>query len=97
MAAIKKALEYVKTVDVKVARSKDVPAVIIAAGHTPVWKKSVAEWEVLMLDLETTLELHISRCNAFITATEMVPVVLYDLVHEGIIIQLCERVMAILK
>ena len=97
MAAIKKALEYVKTVDVKAARSKDVPAAIIAAGHTPVWKKSVAEWEALMLDLETTLELHISRCNAFIAATEMVPVALYDLVCEGIIVRLCERVTVILK
>jgi hypothetical protein len=89
MNAIVKGLEHLKTVDVDAPPSKDVPAPIMQAGHTVLWKKSMSDWEALMAQLKMEMEMKITRCKAFIAATETVPVVIYDLVRNKDIHKLC--------
>jgi hypothetical protein len=89
MNAIVKGLEHLKTIDVNALLLKDMPAPIVQAGHTVLWKKSMSDWEALMAQLKIEMKMKITHCQAFIAATETVPVVIYDLVSNKDILKLC--------
>jgi hypothetical protein len=81
MEAITNGLEHVLSMDLSAPRLKEVPAPISVAGNIAAWKKSPSDWQALMTDLEREMRVTITRCEAFIAATETVPVAIYNLVR----------------
>ena len=47
------------------------------------WKKGIVEWEIVSEKLKDEMEVMIMKCEAFLKATETVPVAIYDLVRRN--------------
>lgn len=76
-----KALEYVASISEDIVDMKEIPQVIVATGNVTAWKKGIAEWQEAMEEIQKVTEATVSRCEAFLEATDTVAVAIYELVR----------------
>jgi len=78
LEAISKGLKYVASNNDEALLTKDVPGEIVAAGNVAIWKKGIVEWQLAMQNLKKEGEETVKRCEAFLAATDTVPVAIYE-------------------
>jgi hypothetical protein len=76
-------LAFAQTIDREARPTKGVPSLITAAGNVAIWKKGIVEWEIVSEKLKNEAEAIITKCEAFLAATETVAVAIYDLVRQS--------------